>query len=784
MPSVLKKHTTLADYNIRLHKSDTYDPHADFGFFAVGMSEGARSSAVAAAGPQQECKIVALIFCHMRSRPLADAAEFRENCNHSDGRNGGMAEKLDPFDVAALEKSVNDSAVRVSTIWVTYLGFGLYLAAAAVNVTHRQLFLGDAIKLPIVNIDLPLVGFFFLAPTLFVIFHAYLLIQLLLLARTAAAYNEALDHSIENASDSARIRQRLANTLFAQLLAGSPRERAGPLGVALKAMAWATLAIAPALVLLAFEIRFLPYHSELGTWAHRGLIALDLLVVLLIWPAVLEAHREIEWRGVVRYRGGLAAAVGLVFFSVIAISFPGEPHAGWTRRATEAPDAGPQVTKICRAKSWFASILPASFDRLSLEGQLFESETRLADIEPVENLKFQLPYRSERSRSFDHRDFRCALFVGAQLRHAFFFGVNMAGATLNYADLQDAILMRANLQDTNFVGANLRRAFLMEARLQDATLINARLEGARLHKASLRDADLQSAKLQGAMLFEAELQGANLSTAQLQGASLHYAQLQGASLFSAQPQAASLDGAQLQGASLSSAQLQAASLYGAQLQAAALGGAQLQGANLSRAHLQGADLRESKLTLTQFSESFLWRARNGDCADARTTDPDLDPIIELRRVPDKPEERVPAAPAEIERYIERVIAVVPDRRKDEVRERMRRGLVVDGKTDVALAAVWRQCVQKAATVLQPEYDEQHVELLRDLACNAANDGKAITEGIVQNWASQGSDRADFSARLARALLGFDGKDCPGAKDVDVPSKDKLRTLVSVPTRKP
>ena len=51
-----------------------------------------------------------------------------------------MAEKPDPFDVAALEKSVNDSAMRVSTIWVTYLIFGLYLAVAAGNVTHRQLF--------------------------------------------------------------------------------------------------------------------------------------------------------------------------------------------------------------------------------------------------------------------------------------------------------------------------------------------------------------------------------------------------------------------------------------------------------------------------------------------------------------------------------------------------------------------------------------------------------------------------------------------------------------------
>src|SRR6267142_1964251 len=101
-----------------------------------------------------------------------------------------MADKLDPFDVAALEKSVNDSAVRVSTIWVSFLVFALYLVIAAGTITHRQLFLEDPVKLPVLNIDLPLWGFFFLAPILFVILHAYVLLQVLLLGRTAAAYNE------------------------------------------------------------------------------------------------------------------------------------------------------------------------------------------------------------------------------------------------------------------------------------------------------------------------------------------------------------------------------------------------------------------------------------------------------------------------------------------------------------------------------------------------------------------------------------------------------------------
>jgi tetratricopeptide (TPR) repeat protein len=100
----------------------------------------------------------------------------------------GTPAKLDPFDVAALERSLNGSSTRASTIWVSFLIFALYLVIAAGTVSHRQLLLQDPVTLPVLNIGLPLYGFFFLPPILFVIFHAYLLLQVLLLGRTAAAY--------------------------------------------------------------------------------------------------------------------------------------------------------------------------------------------------------------------------------------------------------------------------------------------------------------------------------------------------------------------------------------------------------------------------------------------------------------------------------------------------------------------------------------------------------------------------------------------------------------------
>jgi len=96
-------------------------------------------------------------------------------------------------------------------------------------VTHRQLLFEEPIKLPVLNIDLPIAGFFVLSPVLFLVFHSYVLLQVLLLGRTAAAYNEALDHTIKQPKANASLRQRLANTLFAQIFSGSPRERSGAL---------------------------------------------------------------------------------------------------------------------------------------------------------------------------------------------------------------------------------------------------------------------------------------------------------------------------------------------------------------------------------------------------------------------------------------------------------------------------------------------------------------------------------------------------------------------------
>jgi len=107
----------------------------------------------------------------------------------------------DPKDVGELQKALNEAAGKASVLWTTFVVFQLYLAIAFGSVTHRDLFLETPIKLPLLNVDLPLVGFFAVAPTFLMMFHFYVFLQLLGLTSKAKDYNTLLAVDVPDASD-------------------------------------------------------------------------------------------------------------------------------------------------------------------------------------------------------------------------------------------------------------------------------------------------------------------------------------------------------------------------------------------------------------------------------------------------------------------------------------------------------------------------------------------------------------------------------------------------------
>lgn len=693
------------------------------------------------------------------------------------------AKKIDPFDVEALEKSLNDSATRVSTIWVSFLIFSLYLLVAATTVDHRQLLLAEPVRLPVLNIDLPLWGFFFLAPILFVIFHLYVLLQVLLLGRTAASYNDAINRAVKPPLSNATMRQRLANTLFAQIFAGSPEEREGWLGSLLHAMAWITLAIAPVLTLLTFQFAFLSYHSHIVTWTHRLLILTELVCLFLLWPLVLNAPPSFGWH---RLRQWIFLFPSFALFILLALSiatFPGEPHLNLF--------TGQELSSV-HCERW----LPRNFDRLHLPGVDVVDDERLAKIAKATADRKLPAYQGERTRNFRGRDLNCADLSFADLRRVDLINAHLSGANLTEASLEAASLD----------GAHLQGAILRSVNLQSATVAGAQLQGANLSFAQLQSAFLVAAHLQGANLKYAALQGANLNGAVLRGAVLDNAFMQAASLEGAQLAGASLDGANLQGASLRDVNapwegrnsylsainygnilIEGKFLRGAQLQGASLQRASLQGSSLDGVQLQGALINEANWDLAQLRDVYVWRTKELNCGKMNLVRPKTEAVVEVSFIPDEPDRPSVATPDEIARFIERATADIPNElAKHEARERLRAGLIADQINDDTqeIAKLWSDCESTIKRKQQKGLDDELARFLRDLACNGRDNRKFIAEGIAGNWVwPKPRDMMlpvgrNFAPLLARGLLSEDGKNCAVTKDLDERITEVLRGVIA------
>jgi uncharacterized protein YjbI with pentapeptide repeats len=442
-------------------------------------------------------------------------------------------------DLQALQKSIEDTAAVGGGLWLSYLFVLFYLGIAASAVTHVDLFLQNPVKLPFLNIELPLLAFFFLAPLLFVITHAYTLVNLALLADRVNQFHSELRDQLADPGLTARaskiraaLARQLPSNIFVQFLGGPDEIRTGAFGWLLAAILWVTLVVAPIALLLLLQIQFLPYHSRWITWTTRVGLILDLGLLWWLWRNILRrrANRASARRWRTQIAIATAFSVSIILFAGAVATIPGE----WGKTI-------PGKWEIPKTL-----VLP--------EFNLYEA-LKIEDPQKVAWKQYLIDLRD--------RDLR--------------------GALLDRAILKKADLRSAQLQGASLYGAQLQGASLFRAQLQGASLDGAQLQGASLFRAQLQGASLDKAELQGASLESAELQGASLDKAELQSASLNYAQLQGASL----------DGAQLQGASLDKAELQGASLDFAQLQGASLEKAKLQGASLTGAFLWRAQLNDS-----------------------------------------------------------------------------------------------------------------------------------------------------------------------------------------------
>lgn len=547
--------------------------------------------------------------------------------------------------IEKLLEAVNSASQTVATLHVAFLAFVTYLGVIVWGTTHEDLLRISPVKLPILDVDLPLTAFYSFVPWMVVLLHFNLLMQLELLS--CKLWH--LDRDLPDTLAGQQVRNRLFIFPFTHLIAG--RSEVWLIHWLLSLVVGITVIALPLLMLLAAQIRFLPFHDEVITWSQRFAVWIDAAMLITLWPLIASPQdRAGEWwrnfgvrllgywpawlrylstlgwnrltRSIQRRWPNLAAREiiyppmlrpetepkGMIFLLVsvpviILISIIAVIPGSITVQTYYAPDKGKSEDTPSYFEDWLIRKVPESWLSVAAHKYDVVSCTSLALAEKSEASILQVMLGPCSwfnldlfSRNLNLREARLvpkgvslslltrAIDPDKQVRDAAF--KEFDGLNLQHRDLRFA----------NFFGAVLPKADLRHVQLQGAILLKAKLQGVvGWDKTQLQGAILGGTQLQSAGLIEADLQGADLRGANLQGAALGWAKLQSADLRGANLQGADLSKAKLQGADLRGANLQGANLREANFQGADLVYTKLQGSDLTLAELQGAELREAEL---------------------------------------------------------------------------------------------------------------------------------------------------------------------------------------------
>ncbi|MCW0235479.1 MAG: pentapeptide repeat-containing protein [Ferrovibrio sp.] len=566
-----------------------------------------------------------------------------------------------------LRKAIDDNAKLVRTIYTAFMGFCLYVAVLAGSTTHEQLLSDKAPKIPLLDIELPIVGIYLVTPLLLLLFHFDLLLQMYFLARTSWQFKDRLDQErLPNEMEVDHL-DMLNSSPFVYMLIGE--HFGSTVRFLIRTMIGLTVFCAPLIVLLSLQGAFLPYHHPWLHDLHIAVIIADCIIVLFFWHLYYQPpkhatpdtessqgeHRstfsEIRsyWKSDNK-RAWKILGQGLV---------PSMPDIGWivliwwiTLAFVSAFSIKPTIIwqALMLAGIWLAATLVTIFmvDR-------GRGLARFAFCAIIAAMAFIGPYRP-----FDG----CGdQFFSAMVNDPFWGAAEdsrdhltgkrpwpIQNHSCHYAGMKlaDMLASQSPKLDTRRSGAELRTIAssfykslpfisdvrparvieyhgsllkIAETEIQDGVKKTTRKENLGI---DLSSRDLRGANLSSAVLYKANLQNANLATADLRNAVLHSAKMQGTILHQADMRSTELQGANLinvkaHGAQLSAAKLHAANLTGAQFIGSNFTRSELYGihadradfmaATLKEAKLHGADLGSAELRLANFSNAQLYATK-------------------------------------------------------------------------------------------------------------------------------------------------------------------------------
>ncbi|MEM9626720.1 MAG: pentapeptide repeat-containing protein [Pseudomonadota bacterium] len=485
--------------------------------------------------------------------------------------------------IGRLHQSVNVAATSARNAGVTFLLFGFYLAVTFGSTSHGQLLRNDPVTVPLLNVDLPLTAFYWVAPALLVLLHLNFLMAAYLLDQKLGPLDKQIS-GLNGSRSQDQARDLLNPFPLVQMLVRTKQQRFA--GFLINTFIWTIIAIVPIVTLIIGQSRFLPYHSNLTTGYHRALIIFDLIIIGLLWLPILDQSDR---------KNDQTPKTARPFSLLAGISVLRSRLRRWLDLKYWRGLRRQQIRKIYPIEtllfavlaslsiivSWLFMTIPNSWtgwpaDRL---------------VRPDRDIIWLLP----RNLTPDEK---AAVTIPLSPEVIAQAGGDETTAVLRY---REGIDLRArDLRYADLTGLDLRKADLRGAQLLGANLENAQLQGADLSATRQGGTDLRFARL-----WRAELQGADLSNANLVGANLFNAGLEGVFAFNTDLRTANLRQARLDATYLRSADLRAADLFEAELRGVDLSGAKIEGADLRGATLDAVDMRSASFWRNRLDQSSI-----------------------------------------------------------------------------------------------------------------------------------------------------------------------------------
>ncbi len=412
--------------------------------------------------------------------------------------------------------TANSASQHFAVLHVAFMVLCAYVSVIVFGTTDMDLLIGKGVKLPVVDVTVPIVGFYAFAPYLVVLVHFNLLLQLQLLSRQLYAFDAAApkDERIGG------LRDRLHIFPYTYYLVGRP----GPivrrlLGV----VVGITLLVLPLATLLVLQLRFLAYQDQPVTWAQRLAVWFDVALVIALWPVIMD--RGDRWRDYLhrlvsrlrrRWRTGLAWSA--VWVGVVAPGF-----ATTRERYLAALAAIPGLLILLGMSRGLTGL------RRWWHGRRREPEGAILVDAPLVRgmpglllivaLGVPLPLGLLADGEWWEEELLGANVVASEVVYDRFRFLDLSEQVLLAKPAKPEIIAQFREGDPQKVKEALKqveRVKLLRRSLRGASLAGALLPGADLRGAQLRGANLMTAQLQGADLRQAQLQGANLQLVQLQ----------------------------------------------------------------------------------------------------------------------------------------------------------------------------------------------------------------------------------------------------------------------------